>query len=176
MHCVGQRWTVQNISRTQCNLPYNLWIKAFKVIVFDRDIIFFAFILQVLRSKYCTLYAPSLQKGQAPFLIKGMVHKHDIILNFFLPKSNSYALDKFSTKISGFFSFTFRQNFEVRTFPRWLSIRGTNLVKEISKIFFLQNVHLGTIRWVPKRFIKICIFYSQNLHFNLGFLSNFRKF
>ncbi len=32
-----------------------------------------------------------------------------------------------------FFSFDFRQNFDVRTFPRWLSIRGTQFFWEISK-------------------------------------------
>jgi hypothetical protein len=30
---------------------------------------------------------------------------------------------------------------------------------------FFQNVHLGGIRWIPKRFFKIWIFYSRNLHF-----------
>jgi hypothetical protein len=49
-----------------------------------------------------------------------------------------------------FFSFDFRQNFEVLTFSRGLSIREN---------FFLQNVHLGPIRLVPKRFfiVEICI-------------------
>jgi hypothetical protein len=46
--------------------------------------------------------------------------------------------------------------------------------RDIQKIYF-QNLHLGPIRWVLKRFFKIWIFYSQNLHFNLGFLSNFQK-
>ncbi len=44
------------------------------------------------------------------------------------------------------------------------------------KKIFLQKVHFGPITWVPKRFFKISIFFSRNLHFNLGFLSNFRKF
>ncbi len=44
-----------------------------------------------------------------------------------------------------FFSFDFRQNFDVRTFPRWLSIRGTNFcVRDIQK-FFVQNFHFGPI-------------------------------
>ncbi len=51
-----------------------------------------------------------------------------------------------------------------------------NLFKEISKKLFFQNVHLGPIRWVPKRFFKILIFYSQNLHYNLGFLSVFKNY
>ncbi len=62
------------------------------------------------------------------------VHKHEIILNFFLPKSNR------------FFSFDFRQNFDVLTFPRWLSIRETKFFfRDIQKIYF-QNLHFGPIR------------------------------
>ncbi len=36
--------------------------------------------------------------------------------------------------------------------------------------------HFDPIRWVPKRFFKISIYFSQNLHFNFGFLSYFRKY
>ncbi len=51
-------------------------------------------------------------------LIGLKVHKHEIILHFFLPKSNPYMpLVKFRKKFR-FFSFDFRQNFEVRTFSR----------------------------------------------------------
>jgi hypothetical protein len=58
-----------------------------------------------------------------------------------------------------FFSFVFRRNFEVRTFSRWVSIRGTKFfLRDIQKLFFLQNVHLGPIRWIPKLFFKIWIF------------------
>jgi hypothetical protein len=75
-----------------------------------------------------------------------------------------------------FFSFDFRQNFEVRTFSRWLSMRGTKIFwRDIQLNFVSKTVHLGPIRWVPKWFLKILIFYCQNLHFNLGFFSNFRK-
>jgi hypothetical protein len=36
-----------------------------------------------------------------------------------------------------FFSFDFRQNFDVRTFSWWLSIRGTKFfLRDIPKIFF----------------------------------------
>ncbi len=36
-----------------------------------------------------------------------------------------------------FFSFDFRQNFHVRTFPRWLSIRGTKFfLRDIQNFFF----------------------------------------
>ncbi len=58
---------------------------------------------------------------------------------------------------------------EVRTFSRWLSIRGTKFFWRDIQIIFFQKVHCGPIRWVPKRFFKILIFFSRNLHFNLGF-------
>ncbi len=49
-----------------------------------------------------------------------------------------YALRKFSKKFR-FFSFDFRQNFDVRTFPRWLSICGTKFFWwAIQKIFFFK--------------------------------------
>jgi hypothetical protein len=38
-----------------------------------------------------------------------------------------------------------------------------------------KNAGQGSDRWVPKRFFKIWILYSRNLHFNVGFLNNFRK-
>jgi hypothetical protein len=38
-----------------------------------------------------------------------------------------------------YFSFDFRQNFDVRTFPRGLSIRGTKFfLRDIQKIFFFK--------------------------------------
>ena len=38
-----------------------------------------------------------------------------------------------------FFSFDFRQNFDVRTFPRLLNIRGTKFfLRDIQKIFFFK--------------------------------------
>jgi hypothetical protein len=55
------------------------------------------------------------------------------------------------------FSFDFRQNFDVRTFPRWLSRRGTKFFWwAIQKFCFFQNLHFG-----PGRFLKIWIIYSQ---------------
>jgi hypothetical protein len=46
------------------------------------------------------------------------VHKHEIFLNFFLPKSNPYMpLVNFRKKIR-LVSFDFRQNFEVRISTR----------------------------------------------------------
>jgi hypothetical protein len=50
-----------------------------------------------------------------------------------------------------------------------------NFFDELSKKFFFLNLHFGPIRWVPRRFLKISIIYSQNLHFNLVILSIFRK-
>jgi hypothetical protein len=39
-----------------------------------------------------------------------------------------------------FFSFDFRQNFDVQTFPRWLSIRGTKFFfRDIQKVFFSKS-------------------------------------
>jgi hypothetical protein len=67
------------------------------------------------------------------------VHKHEILLNFFLPKSNPYVLTKFRKKFR-FFSFDFRKNFEVRTFSRWLehTVRATKFFGEMFKKFFLK--------------------------------------
>ncbi len=71
------------------------------------------------------------------FIAKSLkVHKHEIFLNFFWPKSNPYMpLVNFRKKIR-LVSFDFRPNFEVRTFTRWLSIRGTKFfLRDIQKIF-----------------------------------------
>ncbi len=45
------------------------------------------------------------------------VHKHEIIFFFFTKIKSLYSLGKFKKK-NRFFSFDFRQNFEVRTFSR----------------------------------------------------------
>ncbi len=68
------------------------------------------------------------------------VHKHEIFLNFFYPKSNPYMpLVNFRKKIC-LVSFDFRRNFEVRTFTRWLSICGTKFfLRDIKKIFFPKS-------------------------------------
>jgi hypothetical protein len=73
----------------------------------------------------------------SPKILK--VHKHEIFLNFFLPKSNPYMpLINFRKKIR-LVCFDFRQNFEVRTFTRWLSIRGTKFfLRNIPKFFFFK--------------------------------------
>jgi hypothetical protein len=97
---------------------------------------------------YCTIYAikddlRDLEKG---VFIK--VHKHEIIWNFFLPKSNPYMPFVYFRKKFRFFSLDFRQNFDVRTFPRGLSI--PNFFDELSKKFFFQNLQVGPIRWFPR--------------------------
>ena len=59
--------------------------------------------------------------------------------NFFWPKSNPYMpLVNFRKKFR-LVSFDFRQNFEVRTFTRWLSIRGTKFfLRDIKNFFFFK--------------------------------------
>ncbi len=56
--------------------------------------------------------------------------------DFFLPKSNSYMPFVNFQKKNRFFFFDFRQNFDVRTFPRWLSIRGTDTRRYKKNFFF----------------------------------------
>ncbi len=89
----------------------------------------------ILRSpfSYMTLHPiPS----EFPYL---KVHKHEIILIFFLPKSNPYMPFVNCRKKFRFFSFDFCQNFDVRTFPRWLSIRGAKFfLRDIQQIFFFK--------------------------------------
>jgi hypothetical protein len=56
---------------------------------------------------------------------------------FFWPILNPYMPFVNVRKKFRFFSFDFRQNFDVRTFPRWLSIRGTQFFfRDIQKNFF----------------------------------------
>ncbi len=74
---------------------------------------------------------------------------------FFWPKSNPYMpLVNFRTKFR-LVSFDFCQNFEVRTFPRWLSIRGTK--------FFLRDIQ----KFFPKIFTMVILD---------GYLDGFSKF
>ncbi len=68
----------------------------------------------------------------------------------------------------------FSPEFDVPTFSRWL-IREPNFFGELSKKIFLQNVHFGPIRWVPRRFSKFQFFIVEIFHFNLIFLGNFRN-
>ncbi len=94
---------------------------------------------------------------------------------FLLPKSKPYMpLVNFQNFLDSFPSI-FAKNFDVRTFSRWLSICGNKFFWWAIKNFFPQNFHFGPIRWIPRRFFKISIVYSQNLRFYLVFLNNFRK-
>ena len=105
------------------------------------------------------------------------VHKHEIILNFFLTKIKSlYSLGKFSKKITLLFlrfSPEFRSS---NIFAVTEHTRNQIFLERYPKIFFLQNVHLGPIRWVPKRFFKIWILYSRNLHLIWDFWVIFKNY
>jgi hypothetical protein len=71
-------------------------------------------------SDLSSILNPSLLCNQWLFLTYNYlkVHKHEIFLNFFFPKSNPYMpLVNFRKKFR-IVSFDFRQNFEVRTFTR----------------------------------------------------------
>ncbi len=57
-------------------------------------------------------------------------------LDFFLPKSNPYMPFVNCRKKFRFFFFDFRQNFDLRTFPRWLSIRG----RDNQKVFCSKSI------------------------------------
>ncbi len=104
------------------------------------------------------------------------VHKHEIIQNFFLTKIKSlYSLGKFSKKISLLFLQFPPEIRSLNIFAVTEHTRNQIFLERYPKNFFVQNVQLGPIRWVPKRFFKIWILYSRNLHFNVGFLNDFRK-
>ncbi len=55
-------------------------------------------------------------------------------------------------------------------------MRNQIFLMSYPEIFFLPNLHFGPNRWFARRFLKISIIYSQNLHFDLVFLSIFQKF
>ncbi len=58
-----------------------------------------------------------------------------------------------------FFSFDFRQNFDVRTFPRWLSIRGTKFFWwAIQKFFFFKIFTLVLLDGFLDDFCKFRLF------------------
>ncbi len=100
------------------------------------------------------------------------VHKHEKFWIFFLPKSTPYMpFVNFSKKISLLF-LRFSPEYRCSNIS---AARNQIFLMSYPKIFFLQILHFGPIRWVPRRFLKISIIYSQNLHFNLVFLSIFRK-
>jgi hypothetical protein len=56
-----------------------------------------------------------------------------------------------------FFSFDFRQNSMFEHFRGTEHTRNQIFFMSYPKVFFLQNLHFGPIRWVPRRFLKISI-------------------
>ncbi len=60
-----------------------------------------------------------------------------------------------------FFSFDFRQNFDVRTFPQWLSIRGTKICFERYPKNFFLNLHFGPIDRFLDDFSKFGFFTGE---------------
>ncbi len=79
--------------------------------------------------------------------LKLKVHKHEIILNFFLTKIKSlYSLGKFSKKISLLFLWFSPEFRSSNIFAVTEHTRNQILLERYPKIFFLQNVHLGPIR------------------------------
>ncbi len=61
-----------------------------------------------------------------------------------------------------FFSFDFRQNFDVRTFPRWLSIRGPNFFLEIFKKVFFKSFTLVLLDRSLDGFSKFGFFIGED--------------
>ncbi len=58
-----------------------------------------------------------------------------------------------------YFSFDFRQNFDVRTFPRWLSMRGIKfLLRDIPKKIFFKIFTLVLIDGFLDGFSKFWFF------------------
>ncbi len=96
---------------------------------------------------------------------------------FFFTKIKSlYSLGKFSKKISLLFLRFLPEFRSSNIFAETEHTRNQIFFKRYPKFFF-SKCSLGSypIRWVTKRFFKIWILYSRNLHFNVGFLNNFRK-
>jgi hypothetical protein len=61
-----------------------------------------------------------------------------------------------------FFSFDFRQNFDVRAFPRWLSIRGTKFfLRDIQKFFFFKIFSLVLLDRFLAGFSKFWFFIGE---------------
>ncbi len=130
--------------------------------------------------KNCSLFSRKIlwkATSRTPFcfILRLKVHKHEIILNFFLPKFNPYTLlVNFREKKIASLPLARISNFE-RFRGDW-PYAEPNFLESYPKIFFFQIVPLGPIRWVRKWFFKIWIFYSRNLHFNLGFWVIFKNY
>ncbi len=94
-------------------------------------------------------------------------------LEFFLPKSNPYTPFENFRKKFRFFSFDFRQNF--KHFRGDWAYAESNFFDELSKNFFVKIFTLVLLDGFLGGFLKNSIIYSQNMHFNLVFLSIFWK-
>ncbi len=87
------------------------------------------------------------------------VHSMRYFWIFFWPKSNPYVpLVNFRKKFR-LVSFDFLQNFEVRTFTRWLSIRETKFfLSDIQKFFFFLIFTMVLLDRFPDGFSKFRFF------------------
>ncbi len=85
------------------------------------------------------------------------VHKHEIILNFFLPESNPYMPFVNFRKKFRFCSFDFRQNFDVRTFP----LVTEHFCWEISKKLFFKLFTLVLLDRFLDGFSKFWFFIDE---------------
>ncbi len=80
---------------------------------------------------------------------------------FFLPKSKHYVAFVNFWKFFWFFSFDFARISMFEHFRDDWAYAEPNYFGELSKIFFLQNVHFGPIRWVPWWFLKFWLIIVQ---------------
>ncbi len=77
------------------------------------------------------------------------------------------TLVNFRKKIR-FFSFDFCQNFDIRTFPRWLSLRGAYFfLASYEKKFGFKMFTLVLLDGFLDCFSKFWLNYSRDLHFSL---------
>ncbi len=88
-----------------------------------------------------------------PPLLK-KVHKHEIIWNFLLPKSNPYM--PFEKSFASFPSIFARISMFEHFCGDW-AYAEPNFLMSYPKNFFSQNLQFGPIRWFPRRFLKILI-------------------
>ncbi len=101
-------------------------------------------ILEAQGNKFFTVHVQNNTGSHRPSFFKGTQAWDN--LDFFLPKSNPYMPFLNFHKKFRFFSFDFCLNFYVRTFPRWLSIRGTKFFWDISKNFFSSKSSLWSYK------------------------------
>jgi hypothetical protein len=79
-------------------------------------------------------------------------------LEFFFPKSNPYMPLVSFRNFFCFFSFDFRQNFEVRTFTRWKHTRNQIFLDTYPKLFFLKKFTLVLLDGFLNGFSKFRFF------------------